>query len=109
MNVCCVPVPADGVTDTAIAEATTHVPSTCQLTVSYGFAASIYMFFVPVNAGRNEICRFSVSVLPAADTLDPLPLNTHWLFCCVPLPGAMELAGCAPPSVSSASVFSARL
>src|SRR5580658_8561967 len=69
----------------------------------------MYVFLVPVNAGRNAICRVSVSVLPAADTLDPLPLNTHWLFCSVPLPGAIELAGCAPASVNNASVFSARL
>ncbi len=71
--------------------------------------ASIYTFFAPANAGRNVSIRFTVSVLPAADTLDPLPLNTHWLFCCVPLPGVIELAGAAPASVKSVSVFCARL
>ena len=53
--------------------------------------------------------RFNVSVLPDNVTLDPLPVNTHWLFCAVPLPGVIVLAGCAPASVNNANVFSARL
>src|SRR5580693_2617686 len=67
------------------------------------------MFLAPANAPWNVIARFSVSRLPESDTLDPLPLNTHWLFCCVPLPGVIELAGAAPASVNSVSVFCARL
>jgi hypothetical protein len=47
---------------------------------------------------------------PNNETLDPLPVSVHWLFCATPLPpGVIVLAGCPPPSVSSASEFWAGL
>ena len=39
-------------------------------------------------------------MFPASVTLDPEPFRTHWVFCWVPEPGAMEPAGAAPASVS---------
>src|ERR1017187_450124 len=67
------------------------------------------MFFAPAKAGRKMSARFKVRVLPAIDTLDPLPLRVHWPFCWLPLPGAMPEAGRTPASVSSHKLFSARL
>src|ERR1035437_3270250 len=66
------------------------------------------MFLVPENNGRKVNARFMVSEVPATETLDPLPFTMHWLFCWLPLPGAMVPTGNAPVSVSSASVFRVR-
>ena len=86
-----------------------QVPSCVQGKVSKGFAACTYRFFAPLKAGCKVRARFTVSRFPEETTLDEAPFSTHWLFCALPLPGVRVLAGCAPASVSSASVFSARL
>src|ERR1035441_4059094 len=67
------------------------------------------MFLFPLNAGRNVSARFNVSIVPAVETLDPLPFRTHWLFCWLPLPGVMVPVGAAPASVNNASAFCARV
>jgi hypothetical protein len=64
---------------------------------------------VPANAGRKVSATLIVSVMPLAETLDPAPFKMHWLFCWVPLPGVMPLAGDVPASVSSISLFCAQL
>src|ERR1035437_7090908 len=51
------------------------------------------MLVAPAMGGRNEIARFKVKMVPAAETLDPAPFRTHWLFSCVPLPGVIDPAG----------------
>ena len=67
------------------------------------------MFLFPLNAGRNVSARFNVSTVPDADTLDPLPFRTHWLFCWLPLPGVMVPTGAVPASVNNESASCARL
>src|ERR1700722_1949066 len=69
----------------------------------------MYTVLVPTHVTGKLIARFSVRELPDAEMLDPLPLSRHWLFCCVPLPGVMELDGGAPASVNSVRAFCARL
>src|SRR5580698_10792100 len=69
----------------------------------------MYAVLPPTHDAWKLSDRFSVSVVPTAVTLEPAPLSVHWLFCCDPLPGVMELAGATPASVSNVSAFSARL
>jgi len=66
------------------------------------------MLVAPAIGGRNEIARFKVKTVAAAETLDPAPFRTHWLFSCVPLPGVIDPADGPPASVKRDRVFLTR-
>ena len=58
--------------------------------------------------GWNVIARFKVRTVPFADALDPEPSSAQRLFCCAPLPGAIDPEGRCPASVNNISAFLTR-
>src|ERR1035437_1502975 len=68
----------------------------------------MYTFFTPAKPALKLSDKFNVSTVPAIETLDPAPFSVHWLFCWLPLPGAIVPVGAVAASVNSTSVFAAR-
>jgi hypothetical protein len=86
VNVCDVPVPEAGVTESAVtaaaepSPAAVHVPRVCQPLFRVAFAAYMKMLFAPANAGLNVSGRFTVSVVVPTFTDVVAKATEHWLF-----------------------------
>jgi len=57
------------------------------------------MFLAPAEAAKNDIERFTVSVLPEVEKEEPAASTRHWLFWAVPqVPRTSGLDGKVPAS-----------
>src|SRR5215813_2495476 len=112
-NVCVAPVPALGVTASAVTTGTTgagtvQVPRVFQPLGCVPLVAYMKMVCVPANAGVNVTANVSVSVFPLGTAVLLPSAIAHWLFCSVPLPPSCADSHVAPASSIKLSVFAPR-
>jgi hypothetical protein len=109
-NVCVDPEPELGKTETAdgvpLATGTVQAPRPCHpVLLPLASVAIRNTVCVPLYPCAKVSGRFRVSVLPLSETVVPLKLIEHWLFCNEPLPPTTAGIHWLPASFSRYSVF----
>jgi hypothetical protein len=84
LNVCCVPLPEDGVTDTGaitIVPGTVHVPIPTQELCPLNPSTCIFTFFEPANPAANVTARFTTMSVELTEFALLAPaFSAHWLL-----------------------------